>query len=84
MGVKTITIKKKVYDKLSAVKNESESFSDLFERLVENEKPVLIKYKGILSKKEGKALEKEIENSREKFNKIFSKREKELDHTWGE
>ena len=33
--VKTITIQDEVYEKLSAVKGEDESFSELFERLVE-------------------------------------------------
>lgn len=37
---KTITIRDEVYRKLLAVKGEGESFSELFERLVENASPV--------------------------------------------
>jgi predicted CopG family antitoxin len=40
--VKTITIRDDVYKKLSAVKGENESFSELFERLVEETDPVKI------------------------------------------
>lgn len=38
--VKTITVRDEVYRKLLAVKREDESFSELFERLVENMNPV--------------------------------------------
>ncbi|MEW6592750.1 MAG: antitoxin VapB family protein [Candidatus Hadarchaeota archaeon] len=38
--VKTITIRNDVYDKLSAVKGVDESFSELFERLVEGPDPI--------------------------------------------
>jgi len=38
--VKTITVRDEVYRKLLAVKREDESFSELFERLVENTNPV--------------------------------------------
>lgn len=38
--VKTITIRDDVYRKLLAVKEEKESFSELFERLVEGMNPV--------------------------------------------
>ena len=34
--VKTITIRNEVYNKLAAIKSEDESFSELFERLVDN------------------------------------------------
>jgi predicted CopG family antitoxin len=38
--VKTITVRDEVYRKLLAVKREDESFSELFERLVEDANPV--------------------------------------------
>ena len=38
--VKTITIRDEVYEKLSTVKDEDESFSELFERLVEETNPI--------------------------------------------
>jgi len=38
--VKTITIRGDVYEKLTAVKGEDESFSELFERLVEGVDPI--------------------------------------------
>lgn len=40
--VKTITIRDEVYKKLLAVKREGESFSELFERLVEGMDPIEI------------------------------------------
>jgi len=40
--VKTITVRDEVYRKLLAVKGEDESFSELFERLVENVNPIEI------------------------------------------
>lgn len=38
--VKTITIRDEVYRELLAVKGESESFSELFERLVQDMNPI--------------------------------------------
>ena len=55
--VKTITIREEVYNKLIAVKRTDESFSQLFERLVEDINPVetLTKLRGSI---EFKAKEK--------------------------
>ena len=39
---KTITIRDEVYEKLSTVKGEEESFSELFERLLEDVDPVRV------------------------------------------
>ena len=39
--VKTITIRDEVYGKLLALKNEGESFSELFDRLVECRSPAV-------------------------------------------
>ena len=38
--VKTITIRDEVYKKLSSIKRKDESFSELFERLVEDKNPI--------------------------------------------
>ncbi len=38
--VKTITIREEVYKKLLAVKGKKESFSELFERLIEGMNPI--------------------------------------------
>ena len=55
--VKTITIREEVYNKLIAVKRKDESFSQLFERLVEDINPIetLTKLRGSI---EFKAKEK--------------------------
>ncbi|MBN2156846.1 MAG: antitoxin VapB family protein [Candidatus Lokiarchaeota archaeon] len=42
MTTKTISIKKEVYDILISMKRMNESFSDLFLRLAEKEKPMTI------------------------------------------
>ncbi len=46
--VKTITIRDEVYKKLLTVKRKDESFSELFERLVEGKSPTetLVKLRG--------------------------------------
>jgi predicted CopG family antitoxin len=46
--VKTITIRDEVYHKLTSLKRENESFSDLFERLAEcqDSRRVLLKLRG--------------------------------------
>jgi len=78
MAVKTLTIKERVYDELIKIKSENESFSDLFERLALKEKPDLMKYAGILSKKEAKEVKKSMKEFRDEFNKDAAKREKML------
>jgi len=46
MGFKTLTIKESVYKKLLLMKKDSESFSDLFERLSYTNIKVLRKMRG--------------------------------------
>jgi len=64
--VKTITIREEVYRKLLAVKEEGESFSELFERLLENVNPIetLKKIRGCVEFKEKEKLLSEINASR--------------------
>lgn len=60
--VKTITIRDDVYKKLLKVKREGESFSDLFERLIEGASPLetLKKLRGCVEFRDKEVLLKEI------------------------
>lgn len=64
--VKTITIREEVYRKLLVVKEKRESFSELFERLVENMNPVetLKKLRGCVEFKNKDEILSEIYASR--------------------
>jgi len=64
--VKTITIREEVYKKLLAVKEKKESFSELFERLVEGMNPVetLKKLRGCVEFKDKEKILSEIYASR--------------------
>ncbi len=64
--VKTITIREQVYNKLLQVKKENESFSQLFERLVEDRDPldVLTELRGRVEFREKKNMISQIYNSR--------------------
>ena len=64
--VKTITVRDEVYRKLLAVKGEDESFSELFERLVENANPT-----GNLKRLRGCV---EIKDKNEILSKIYASR----------
>ncbi|MEM2917844.1 MAG: antitoxin VapB family protein [Candidatus Bathyarchaeia archaeon] len=59
---KTITIRDDVYKKLLKVKREGESFSDLFERLIEGASPLetLKKLRGCVEFRDKEVLLKEI------------------------
>jgi len=65
MGFKTITIKKSVYQKLLAMKNKDESFSELFERLSEKNIGILKKMRGTI----------EFDNKKMMIKEIYSKRQ---------
>lgn len=59
--MKTLTIKDDVYTKLSKLKREGESFSDLLERLLEQKRQSLRDFAGILKHSEWlDELEREI------------------------
>jgi len=64
--VKTITIREEVYKKLLEVKGKKESFSELFERLVEGINPVetLKKLRGCVEFKNKEKILSEIYASR--------------------
>jgi predicted CopG family antitoxin len=64
--VKTITIRSDVYEKLTAVKGEDESFSELFERLVEGVDPIktLKRLRGIIGPEDRKAILAELRKRR--------------------
>lgn len=64
MSFKTITIKKSIYEKLLAIKKENESFSDLFERLSNNNVAALKKLRGCTT----------FENKEEILKDIYKKR----------
>ena len=63
---KTITIINEVYKKLLTVKKKDESFSELFERLVENKNPLetLTKLRASVEFKEKEKMISEISASR--------------------
>jgi predicted CopG family antitoxin len=64
--VKTITIRNEIYNKLAKLKRENESFSDLFERLIESQdsKQLLVRLKGTVDFKDKDRLLSEIYASR--------------------
>ncbi len=70
MAVKTITIKREVYEKLVSLKGANESFSTLLERLLSGNSSldVLSKLKGSVDWKNKRKLVKEI------YSKRFEKR----------
>lgn len=63
---KTITIRTEVYRDLVKVKKESESFSELFERLIKSATPI-----EILRKMRGSV---EFKNKRKMLSEMYSKR----------
>lgn len=64
--MKTITIRDEVYKKLSRIKKKDESFSELFERLVENRNPIetLMELRASVEFKEKEKMLSEIYASR--------------------
>lgn len=64
--VKTITVRNEVYKKLLAIKRENESFSKLFERLVEGTSPIdtLTKLRGCVEFKDKEKMLSEIHTLR--------------------
>ncbi|MEW6295709.1 MAG: antitoxin VapB family protein [Candidatus Diapherotrites archaeon] len=76
MASKTLTIRKDVYDALIRAKEDDESFSEMFERLLTEKKPDLLKYAGIwkISEKEKKGIEREIKKMRKSADKNFEER----------
>jgi len=79
-----ISVKEDIYKQLENLKNEGESFSDLFERLIQNHKKDPLRHYGI-----GKQLPDEILDGFEKAI-LDSKKEsaknsmKKFNELWGE
>lgn len=80
--MKTLTIKDNIYEKLSKVKKPGESFSDLFDRLADNEKPSIMEFAGFLSKESAAKMEKEIAAHKKKSQKLNTERKKRLEKLW--
>lgn len=66
MSFKTLTIKEQTYNKLLAIKQKGESFSDLFDRLCRNNIEILKKSQGAVDfeESEKKSLLKDIRQKR--------------------
>lgn len=63
MGVKTISIRDDIYEKLRNARREGESFSDAIDRLLKRDRADLSKYFGVL--KNSELLDRLEEDSRE-------------------
>lgn len=64
MSFKTITVKARVYEKLLALKQKNESFSDLFERLSKNNIEILQNLRGCVEFDNKKDFIKDINEKR--------------------
>lgn len=79
MSSKNISIKESVYERLSAHKRTNESFSDVIERLLENEEPDWRNSAGIYSDEEAREIEEYLARKRveragdheRKMNELF-------------
>ncbi len=79
-----ISVKEEIYNQLEKLKNPGESFSDLFERMIQYHKKEPLKHFGIAKQIPGDILddfEKAVLNSKKEFAKNSMKRFNEL---WGE
>jgi predicted CopG family antitoxin len=79
-----ISVKEEIYKQLENLKNEGESFSDLFERLIQNHKKDPLRHYGIGKELPDEILdgfEKAILDSKKESAKNSMKKFKEL---WGE
>ena len=64
MSFKTLTIKTSIYEKLLAMKRKNESFSDLFERLGDNNMATLKRLRGCTEFTDKEKMVKDIEKKR--------------------
>ncbi|MBS3138706.1 antitoxin VapB family protein [Candidatus Woesearchaeota archaeon] len=76
MASKTITIKTGVYEQLSGIKGRSESFSALFQRLLREKQPDLLKFAGAwkLTSEEDRRLREAMESERCRVQKDWEQR----------
>lgn len=72
VATKTITITVEAYERLSSVKEERESFSDVINRITG--KYSLLSLAGILSDKESEDMKMHIRDLRKRMNEDFGKR----------
>lgn len=77
MASKTIMIQEETYQRLLQLKKENESFNDLILRLI-YQKQDLRPYFGLLSEREGKELEKAIDDARKTNDLADQKRGEEF------
>ncbi len=77
MVSKTITVTESAYHSIKNLKQDGESFSDLFLR-IGKKTPSIRKYVGILSEESGEMLEKEVKKYRKELNKGFERRHNAL------
>ena len=81
MATKTISITEEAYERLKYRKNETESFSQVINRMTN--KRELSDFFGILSREEADLLEKTIEKNRKINSKLHEKRIKNIVNEMG-
>lgn len=67
MGTKNIAISEEAYQRLKALKNSGESFTDVIDRITRSRG--ILELAGVLSKAEGTVLKKRIKEIREESSK---------------
>lgn len=80
MASKTITIKTDVYNRLVGVKGHHESFSSLFQRMLREKQPDLLKFAGAweLTPEESERIKKAMKDYRRDFEESYQRRQKRL------
>ncbi len=80
MVVKTLTITEEAYNKMKRLKKESESFSDLFNRLADQRLNVASRFRGLvkMSSQEIDEWRKNLVESKKVFSEHALKKEKKL------
>ena len=76
MSTKCITITSEAYERLAALKEKKESFSDVIDKITN--KRSLFELAGLLSDKEADKLETDIKELRKRMRKEIEKSAKEL------
>lgn len=81
MVVKTVTITEESYNKLKRLKRESESFSDLFNRIADERLNVASRFRGIvkMSSQEVNEWRKSLAESKKLFSFDATKKQQKLE-----